>query len=92
MHCLNGLQQLNFTFQLRGGTSLSKGHQIIGRFSEDIDILVEPPAGRDVKTGKNQNSNTQIQIEVLDDPAREGARSQTCSGRRPPAWMAVSGG
>ncbi|WP_441234482.1 nucleotidyl transferase AbiEii/AbiGii toxin family protein [Bradyrhizobium sp. 930_D9_N1_4] len=60
MHCLHGLQQLGFTFQLKGGTSLSKGHQIINRFSEDIDILIEPPAGHDVKTGKNQNSAAQI--------------------------------
>lgn len=60
MHCLYGLQQLKFVFQLKGGTSLSKGHQIIGRFSEDIDILIEPPAGQDVKTGKNQNSAAQI--------------------------------
>src|SRR5215831_7858456 len=60
MHCLYGLQQLGFTFQLKGGTSLSKGHQIISRFSEDIDILIEPPTGRDVKVGKNQNSRAQI--------------------------------
>ena len=60
MHCLYGLQQLNFKFQLKGGTSLSKGHRIINRFSEDIDILIEPPAGRDVKAGKNQNSPAQI--------------------------------
>ncbi|WP_275189952.1 nucleotidyl transferase AbiEii/AbiGii toxin family protein [Bradyrhizobium sp. CSA112] len=45
MHCLYGLQQLGFTFRLKGGTSLSKGHQIINRFSEDIDILIEPPTG-----------------------------------------------
>jgi hypothetical protein len=45
---------------LKGGTSLSKGHRIINRFSEDIDILIEPPADRDVKTGKNQNSPAQI--------------------------------
>ncbi|WP_249734846.1 nucleotidyl transferase AbiEii/AbiGii toxin family protein [Bradyrhizobium sp. sGM-13] len=45
MHCLYGLHQLGFTFQLKGGTSLSKGHQIINRFSEDIDILIEPPTG-----------------------------------------------
>jgi Nucleotidyl transferase AbiEii toxin, Type IV TA system len=60
MHCLYGHQQLGYTFQLKGGTSLSKGHRIINRFSEDIDILIEPPAGRDVKTGKNQNSSAQI--------------------------------
>lgn len=35
MNCLYGLQQLGLTFQLKGGTSLSKGHRIISRFSED---------------------------------------------------------
>jgi hypothetical protein len=60
MHCLYGLQQLGFKYQLKGGTSLSKGHQIINRFSEDIDILIEPPSDRDVKVGKNQNSPAQI--------------------------------
>jgi hypothetical protein len=60
MHCLYGLQELGFIFQLKGGTSLSKGHQIINRFSEDIDILIEPSPGQDVKTGKNQNSPAQI--------------------------------
>ncbi|WP_245508956.1 nucleotidyl transferase AbiEii/AbiGii toxin family protein [Bradyrhizobium nanningense] len=61
MHCLYGLQQLGYTFQLKGGTSLSKGHGIIGRFSEDIDILIEPPAERDVKTGKNHDKPAHIQ-------------------------------
>jgi hypothetical protein len=60
MHCLYGLEELGFTFALKGGTSLSKGHQIINRFSEDIDILIEPFPGQDVKTGKNQNSPAQI--------------------------------
>jgi hypothetical protein len=60
MHCLYGLQELGFTFALKGGTSLSKGHQIIERFSEDIDILIEPFPGQDVKAGKNQNSPAQI--------------------------------
>ena len=51
MHCLYGLQQLGMTFELKGGTSLSKGFQIIDRFSEDIDIRIEPPPDRHVKTG-----------------------------------------
>src|SRR5450631_4877477 len=54
MHGLYGLQQLGLTFELKGGTSLSKGFQIINRFSEDIDIRIEPPAEMDVKNGKNQ--------------------------------------
>jgi Nucleotidyl transferase AbiEii toxin, Type IV TA system len=44
MHCLYGLQQLGMKFELKGGTSLSKGFQIINRFSEDIDIRIEPSA------------------------------------------------
>jgi hypothetical protein len=60
MHCLYGLQKLGLTFELKGGTSLSKGFQIIGRFSEDIDIRIEPPPGMDVKTGKNQTKPAHI--------------------------------
>ncbi len=55
MHGLYCLQQLNMTFQLKGGTSLSKGYQIINRFSEDIDIRIEPPKERQLRTGKNHN-------------------------------------
>src|SRR5882672_2665748 len=54
MHCLYGLQKLGLTFQLKGGTSLSKGFQAINRFSEDLDVRIEPPADRNVKTGRNQ--------------------------------------
>src|ERR1700692_3855881 len=61
MHCLYGLQQIGLTFELKGGTSLSKGFQIINRFSEDIDIRIEPPPGQDVKTNPNQTSPTQVQ-------------------------------
>jgi hypothetical protein len=61
MHCLHGLQQLGLTFELKGGTSHSKGFQIINRFSEDIDIRIEPPNGWDVKTRSNQNKRAHIQ-------------------------------
>jgi hypothetical protein len=61
MHCLYGLQRLGLVFELKGGTSLSKGFQIINRFSEDIDIRIEPPNGRDVKTRSNQNKRAHIQ-------------------------------
>ena len=53
MHVLYGLQKGGFDFELKGGTSLSKGYGIIHRFSEDIDICIEPPVDMDVKTGKN---------------------------------------
>jgi hypothetical protein len=61
MHALYGLQQLGLTFQLKGGTSLSKGHKAIDRFSEDIDILIEPPQGMDVKTGRNQDKPPHVE-------------------------------
>jgi hypothetical protein len=42
MHTLYGLKKQGFQFELKGGTSLSKGFQIIDRFSEDIDIHISP--------------------------------------------------
>lgn len=42
MHCLYGLGAQGFSFELKGGTSLSKGFGIIQRFSEDIDIRIDP--------------------------------------------------
>ena len=53
MHVLYGLKKSGFEFQLKGGTSLSKGFEIINRFSEDIDIRIEPPLKMNVKTGRN---------------------------------------
>jgi hypothetical protein len=61
MHCLYGLQSLGMTFELKGGTSLSKGLQIINRFSEDIDIRIEPPKDRDVKMGPNHDKPAHVQ-------------------------------
>jgi hypothetical protein len=55
MHCLYGLQQSNMQFELKGGTSLSKGYKLIHRFSEDIDIRIHPPAVMDVPIGRNQD-------------------------------------
>lgn len=42
MQVLFGLKQQGFEFDLKGGTSLSKGYKIIDRFSEDIDIYIKP--------------------------------------------------
>ena len=61
MHCLFGLQQSGYDFQLKGGTSLSKGHGLIHRFSEDIDIHIPPPAGLELKTGKNHDKPQHVQ-------------------------------
>ena len=60
MHCLFGLQQAGYDFQLKGGTSLSKGHGLIHRFSEDIDIHICPPGSLELKTGKNHDKPQHI--------------------------------
>jgi len=60
MHCLWGLQALNFRFELKGGTSLSKGFGVIHRFSEDIDIRIEPPETLLVKVGRNHDKPAHI--------------------------------
>ncbi|MCO5118044.1 MAG: nucleotidyl transferase AbiEii/AbiGii toxin family protein [Burkholderiaceae bacterium] len=60
MHALWGLQAQGFRFELKGGTSLSKGFGVIHRFSEDIDIRIEPPVGMGVKTGRNQNKPAHV--------------------------------
>jgi predicted nucleotidyltransferase component of viral defense system len=64
MHCLWGLKKAELKYELKGGTSLSKGFQIIQRFSEDIDIHIEPdgnPLNLKVCSGKNQNKTQHIQ-------------------------------
>ena len=61
MHCLYGLQQGGYDFQLKGGTSLSKGHGLIHRFSEDIDIRISPPSKLNLKTGKNHDKPAHIE-------------------------------
>ncbi|MES2277884.1 MAG: nucleotidyl transferase AbiEii/AbiGii toxin family protein [Bacteroidota bacterium] len=53
MHVLFGLQQQGYKFELKGGTSLSKGYGIINRFSEDIDIHISPPTELSI----NENPN-----------------------------------
>jgi hypothetical protein len=57
MHVLFGLKNAGLSFELKGGTSLSKGLGIIKRFSEDIDIRINPPAELKVnETGAKPNA------------------------------------
>lgn len=60
MHCLFGLQGMGLNFELKGGTSLSKGFGIINRFSEDIDIRIEPPAELKVNTNPKATKANQV--------------------------------
>lgn len=61
MHVLYGLAAQGFVFELKGGTSLSKGYRIIERFSEDIDIRIEPPAELQVMAGKNHQKPAHVE-------------------------------
>ncbi|MBK6861495.1 MAG: nucleotidyl transferase AbiEii/AbiGii toxin family protein [Saprospiraceae bacterium] len=61
MHVLYGLKVSGFKFELKGGTSLSKGYNIINRFSEDIDIHIHPPASLELNL--NPNNRKQATLE-----------------------------
>jgi hypothetical protein len=61
MHTVFGLKRLGLTFELKGGTSLSKGFGIIERFSEDIDIRIEPFDGFQVDTNPNHEKPHQVE-------------------------------
>lgn len=65
MHVLYGLKQQGFQFELKGGTSLSKGYGIIHRFSEDIDIHIKPPT--EMKINENPNNNKPRNIQKRKD-------------------------
>lgn len=61
MHVLYGLNQLGYQFELKGGTSLSKGFGIIHRFSEDIDIHIKPPAEMGINENPKNNKPRNIE-------------------------------
>lgn len=61
MHSLWGLNELGFKFELKGGTSLSKGYNLIERFSEDVDIRIEPPSELKVKIGQNHDKPVHVE-------------------------------
>ncbi len=52
MHGLWGLKEQGFQFEMKGGTSLSRGWGVIERFSEDIDIRFDPPPALNLKGDK----------------------------------------
>ena len=73
MHCLYGLKAQGYDFQLKGGTSLSKGFGIIHRFSEDIDLHINPPAELGINENPNNSNpkNTQKKKDYYDTLAKE---------------------
>jgi hypothetical protein len=83
MHGLYGLKQQGYTFQLKGGTSLSKGYGLIHRFSEDIDLHIEPPAEWAINQNPNNSSRKNIEKkkEYYDFLAKEIAVPDMTAGR-----------
>lgn len=60
MHVLHGLKKQGMKFELKGGTSLSKGYGIIHRFSEDIDIHIHPPAELGVEVNPKKTKEQHV--------------------------------
>lgn len=64
MHSLYGLKKQGYQFELKGGTSLSKGYGIIHRFSEDIDLHIKPPSELGVNTNPKNNKPNNIKAKA----------------------------
>lgn len=68
MHALYGIKKQGFQFELKGGTSLSKGYKLINRFSEDIDIHIKPPKNFNINENpKNTNKNNAVKRKLFYD-------------------------
>jgi Nucleotidyl transferase AbiEii toxin, Type IV TA system len=73
MHTLYGLKKQSYDFQLKGGTSLSKGFEIIDRFSEDIDMHINTPKELAINENPNNSNpkNIQKKKDYYDQLARD---------------------
>jgi hypothetical protein len=66
MHILYALQKQEIEFELKGGTSLSKGFGIIDRFSEDIDIHIKTNFGLKIEGNADKPSVRNARKEFYD--------------------------
>lgn len=57
-HVLWALQQVGLGLWFKGGTSLSKGFDLLERFSEDLDLKVEPGTCRGIPAVENWKSDS----------------------------------
>ncbi|RFZ91231.1 nucleotidyl transferase AbiEii/AbiGii toxin family protein [Mucilaginibacter conchicola] len=71
MHVLHSLKTDGLNFELKGGTSLSKGYKIIDRFSEDIDLHISPPEAFKTDTGLDINENPKSSNKNHFNPRRQ---------------------
>jgi len=66
MHALYSLQNQGIEFELKGGTSLSKGYGLIHRFSEDIDIHIRTDFGLSIEGKENKSQVIAARKEFYD--------------------------
>ncbi len=57
VHSLWAIDQLGWGIHFKGGTSLSKGYGMINRFSEDLDLRLDPPVEWALPSDHNWNSD-----------------------------------
>lgn len=62
-HVLWGLHQQKLDVWFKGGTSLSKGFGLIERFSEDLDLKIEPGAKKALPVVRNWKSEGKKAVE-----------------------------
>lgn len=62
-HVLWGLHQQGLGVWFKGGTSLSKGFGLIERFSEDLDLKIEPGAKKALPVARNWKSEGKKAVE-----------------------------
>ena len=66
MHALYSLQQQGIEFELKGGTSLSKGYGLIHRFSEDLDIHIRTNFGLGIEGKEDKPQVREARKEFYD--------------------------
>ena len=71
MHVLYGLNKQGIEFELKGGTSLSKGFGLINRFSEDIDIHIKTNYGLEIEGKEDKPKVKEARKAFYDKLAQE---------------------
>lgn len=63
-HCLWALRESGLELWFKGGTSLSKGFGLIRRFSEDLDLMVQPGTVKSLPPVANWTSTNKGPVEA----------------------------
>ena len=85
-HCLWALQEAKLEVHFKGGTSLSKGFGVIQRFSEDLDLRLEPgeaPGIPKVTSWKSTNKGPIAQRKAFFEAVEESITPMFWGPRHP---------